>query len=99
MTLERCVGGRRPPGLRAAARVDGGAVGRWLATAADLEAASVPAFVQLARELIAHDAPAALVHAALAAADDEVRHAAAMTALARAHGAEPAPAELDVTPC
>lgn len=39
------------------------------------EAASVPAFLQLAAELMALDAPATLVDAALDAAEDEVRHA------------------------
>jgi hypothetical protein len=43
--------------------------------AAQYECASVPAFLQLAAELLAHDAPDALVAAALAAAEDEIAHA------------------------
>jgi hypothetical protein len=83
--------GRRPAEL---VRADGAArdlVGAWLAEAAQLEAASVPAFEILARELTAHDAPAAFVERALASADDERRHARIMTSLARAHGATPGP--------
>lgn len=88
---EGCVAGRRPPGLGAIAVTTDDEVGRWLATIAHLEAAAVPAFLLLARELVAHQAPAALVHAALVAADDEVRHARVMGALARAHGVTPPP--------
>jgi hypothetical protein len=44
-------------------------------SAAQYECASVPAFLQLAAELLAHDAPDALVERALAAAEDEMRHA------------------------
>jgi hypothetical protein len=82
--------GRRPAGmerLRLSAR--GGNVGRWLAHAAALEAASVPAFRRLARELAAHGAPARLVEAARAAVSEEARHYALMARAARAHGAEP----------
>jgi hypothetical protein len=39
------------------------------------EAASVPAFLQLAADLLAHEAPDDLVEAALDAAEDEIRHA------------------------
>ena len=83
--------GRRPPEW---ARVDAHArdiIGRWLADAAQLEAASVPAFEILARELAAHDAPPQLIARALASADDERRHARIMTAMARTHGAKPGP--------
>ena len=95
---EECSAGRRPPGLCPPARTDGDPAARWLAAAAHLEAASVPAFVLLARDLVAHGAPPALVRAALIAADDEVRHAAVMGALARARGATPPPVELVATP-
>jgi len=44
-------------------------------SAAQYECASVPAFLQLAVELLAHDAPDALVEAALSAAEDEMVHA------------------------
>ena len=43
--------------------------------AAQYECASIPAFLQLADELLAHDAPNALIEAALAAAEDEMVHA------------------------
>jgi hypothetical protein len=75
---------REDPGVR-------GIVGAWLADAAQLEAASVPAFEILAAELRAHDAPPGLIARALESADDERRHARIMTALARAHGATPGP--------
>lgn len=82
-----CIG-RRPEGLRPLPPVDAGAVGRWLAEVAALEAASVPAFRRLAEELRSHGAPEALVGAAVSAADDEVRHARQMAALARRYGAD-----------
>jgi hypothetical protein len=44
-------------------------------SAAQYECASVPAFLQLAVELLAHDAPDVLVEAALSAAEDEMVHA------------------------
>ncbi len=49
---------------------------------AQAEAASVPAFLQLAAELLAHDAPADLVERALDAAEDEIRHARICAAMA-----------------
>jgi rubrerythrin len=51
-----------------------------------LEAASVDAFIHLARELEAHGASARLVRAARRAARDEVRHARIVGALARSEG-------------
>lgn len=82
--------GRRPPGLHAPGALDArDLAGAWLARSAWLEAASVPAFHHLAAELRALGAPAALVRGALAAAADEVRHAAVMTALAHRYGARP----------
>jgi phosphoribosylcarboxyaminoimidazole (NCAIR) mutase len=65
-------------------------IGALFAEAARLEAASIPAFRLLARELSAHRAPAALVRAARSAARDEVRHARATAALARRYRAAPA---------
>ena len=49
--------------------------GRAFAADAQLECASVPAFLQLACELLAQAAPAQLVERALDAACDEIRHA------------------------
>jgi hypothetical protein len=78
--------GRRPEGFTVVARIDSN-VGRTFAEMARLEAASIVAFRTLARELAFHRAPRRLVRAAERAARDEIRHARAMTALARRHGA------------
>ena len=80
--------GRRPAGLASAAPGAVG-VGAYLARCAELERASVTAFLQLAGELDALGAPLELVAAARRAAGDEVRHAALMAALARRAGAAP----------
>jgi len=91
-----CRGGRRPDEwVRAEGRAHE-VVGAWLAEAAQVEAASVPAFEILADELRAHHAPPALVARALASADDERRHARVMASLARAHGATPGPVRVVV---
>jgi hypothetical protein len=85
-------GGRRPEGLaRSATRPL--SAGAWLVELARLEAASVPAFDRLARELAHHQAPAELVRGALCAKQDEIRHARIASRLARREGAEPAPPE------
>ena len=54
----------------------------WFRAMARLEAASVVAFQELARELEAHRAPRSLVDAAWRARDDEVRHATLTASLA-----------------
>ncbi|WP_394849134.1 ferritin-like domain-containing protein [Pendulispora brunnea] len=85
-----CSPGRRPEGFAmAGASVDASPLGRFFAEAAELEAASVPAFLRLAEELAHHGAPADLVLHACDAARDEIRHTAMMTSLARRFGAEP----------
>ncbi len=82
--------GRRPEGLHLdGACADPDDVGGQLAAMAELEAASVPAFERLSRELAAHGAPAALVRRARAAMRDEVRHARAMTRLAARYRSTP----------
>jgi len=87
---EPCGVGRKPAGLVAARCLDAPtAIGAWLAEAAWLEAVSVHAFVQLARELEHHGAPRMLVRLAIAAARDEVRHAALVGQLAARYGARP----------
>jgi hypothetical protein len=89
---EICSGpsGRRTAGLRRPARTKAASVlGEYFADAAFLEAASVPAFERLARELGVHGAPAELVRAAERSARDEVRHARTAARLARRYGAEP----------
>jgi hypothetical protein len=76
--------GRRPEGLVACA--GGGAIGGWLARAACLEGASVPAFQRLIGELEGFHAPAGLLRRAQRARQDEVRHHRIMRALARRFG-------------
>jgi hypothetical protein len=91
LSCDVCPGsGRRPPCLESA-RTRGATrdLGAYFATLAHLEAASVPAFRRIARELRVHGAPRALVRAATSAARDEVRHARATTRLARRFGVEP----------
>jgi hypothetical protein len=84
------VDGRRPAGLvEVASFAARDRAGAWLAEAAWLEAASIHAFVELARELKERGAPGRLVRAALAAAQDEVRHTEVMTQLALRYGAQP----------
>jgi hypothetical protein len=88
-------GGRRPVGLaRARPRRARTPLGAYFARMAHDEAASVHAFDRMRAELVALGAPRSLVRAADRSARDEGRHARVMAALARAHGAEPAPARV-----
>jgi hypothetical protein len=64
-----------------------GSFGALLAQLAQAEAVSVVAFRELAGALTAANAPAALIARAERAAEDEVRHAALMSAHARRYGA------------
>lgn len=85
-----CAVGRFPPGLRRRGVARGRSpVGRFLASVAELEAASVPAFDQLGRELRCHGAPRALRRGAESARRDEIRHARTTRRLARRYGVEP----------
>ena len=85
-----CYGGRRPDGLLPPVGPGRSSeLAHWLACSAHLEAASIDAFLILARELEAHQAPAILVQASRAAARDELRHAAAMSWLALRRGSKP----------
>lgn len=85
-----CHVGRRPAGLCATPHARGvSPLPAFLAQAARLEAASVYAFERLARELAQLGAPATLITDARHSARDEVRHAHAMSALARRFGGEP----------
>jgi hypothetical protein len=99
---EDCGGaGRPPPGFvpHAARHAAGaGEVARYLAQAAELEAASVEAFARLSRELALHGAPAELVAAARAAMVEEQAHAHAVGRLARRYGYEPRPVEVRPLP-
>jgi hypothetical protein len=87
--------GRRPEGfIEPSDPRRGTAAGRWLARAAALEGASIPAFRRLARELAAHGAPDRLVRAARAAVAEEARHFAMMARAARAEGVAVRPARV-----
>ena len=87
--------GRLPAGMCIVAEGDeGAALGRYFARVTHLEAASVYAFRQLARELAAHGAPADLIRRADDAARDEARHTRLMFALARRFGGNPIPPEV-----
>lgn len=87
LPVPRVTCGRRTDGAGVAPVRGPDALGRALAEMAALEAASIPAFARLARELAAHGAPRSLRRSAERARLDEVRHAATMRSLARARGA------------
>jgi hypothetical protein len=84
-----CATGRRPDGLEAPESKEGNALGRYFATVAYLEAASVDAFRAMGAELARHRAPRRLLRAAGRAARDEVRHARVTGRLARRFGVVP----------
>lgn len=96
----RCNGiaGRRPPGLAPARVTPRTPVGDHFAAMAHLESASVRAFRDLARWLVAHGAPAALPLAARRAEEDERRHARATARMARRFGGIPAPPRVRSVP-
>jgi hypothetical protein len=79
-----CVGGRRPRAWLAE-RAPITCVQQQLDGMAEMEHVSITAFIELAAQLEAHRAPAALVARCRAAADDERRHVALLVEL----GAEP----------
>jgi hypothetical protein len=82
--------GRLPAGLcRRARPTRGGAVGRFFAEVAELEASAVAAFGQLADELAVHRAPRPLLRDALRSRRDEIRHARVTARLARRYGTRP----------
>lgn len=85
----RCPGGRRPGRLRFAKDKAGSPVAAWIARMSQLEAASVPAFRRLANHLRHYGAPDSLVDGARSAVRDEIGHARALRAIARARGARP----------
>ena len=64
-------------------------LGDFFAEVAHLEAAAVPAFGQLARELAIHGAPRSMIRAALRSRRDEIRHARVTAAIARRFGGRP----------
>ena len=73
-------------------------LGAFFGHMAHLEAAAVPAFERLARELAAHGAPKRLIAAARRSARDEVRHAAAVARLARRFGGTVPPLVVEELP-
>ncbi|MGH7285994.1 MAG: hypothetical protein ACRELY_31120 [Polyangiaceae bacterium] len=79
-----CIGGRRPEGY--ASRQEANDARAFFETLASLEAASIPAFERLARELEAHGASRDLVSAARRARGDEIRHVKIVSDLARRFG-------------
>jgi hypothetical protein len=82
--------GRRPPGLRSMHRRRGAPpLGEHFAAMAHMEAASVPAFALIGRELAQHGAPHALRVQAARAQRDEQRHARLAAHLALRFGARP----------
>lgn len=81
--------GRRPEGLLPMNDDAHGGVAGLLARMAWLEAASVPAFAALARDLARHGAPPELVERALSARSDEIMHARLTREAARRYGASP----------
>ena len=98
-TNPQCAYGRKPEGFELAGASDAASpLGRFFTEAAELEAASVPAFLRLAEELAHHRAPVDLVNRARDAARDEIRHTAMMTSLARRFGAEPSTPEIPSRP-
>jgi hypothetical protein len=93
--------GRLPEGAVACGAREPGsqALPHHLAAMAELEAASIPAFDRLARELAAYGAPAKLVRRAYAAMRDEIRHERVMRALAIQHGVAPRAIAVTELPC
>ncbi|NUO48389.1 MAG: ferritin-like domain-containing protein [Polyangiaceae bacterium] len=86
-----CSSGRRPHRLVAPRSKRRATAASYFARAAHLEAASVIAFVDLARELALHGGAEDLVRASIRSAVEEARHARLMTRLALAAGVRPEP--------
>ncbi|MDX2089123.1 MAG: hypothetical protein SFX73_14795 [Kofleriaceae bacterium] len=97
--FERHNWGRRPEGLVVDGALSGSDVATELARMAELEAASVPAFERLARELEHHGAPAELIRRARCAMGDEIRHARDLGALANRFGCAPRAIDAPALPC
>lgn len=84
-----CESGRDSVCIVSDSKVQGpSAYAAWLASTAHAEAASVKSFLELARELQDHGAPASLAHRARNAAREDVEHARVMARMARSHGAQ-----------
>ena len=92
-TVKDCTG-RRPEGFPASGYAND--LRGYFNAVAVLEAASVPAFERLARELEAHGGPRELVRAARSAKRDEIRHAKIVGGLAKKLGGETSHVAFDV---
>jgi hypothetical protein len=88
--LYECIGGRRPIGHQECVQEQNG-LGGYFARCAHMEASSVVAFVQLARQLRSFDAPQELINRCVEAANDEILHAHLFRHLASEQGASSAP--------
>lgn len=89
-----CSSGRRPHRLVASRSTRPSTAASYFARAAHLEAASVIAFVDLARELTLHGGADDLARLAIRSAAEEARHARLMTGLALRAGVRPEPVRL-----
>lgn len=96
-TAEEMCLGRRPIGY-IEPNGNGSDLGAHFAQVAQLEAASVLAFVELAQQLKGFKAPNRLVRRCLMAADDEVRHARAFMNLAKGFGSTIQPIDCEAVP-
>ena len=96
-TAEEMCLGRRPIGY-IEPNGNGSDLGTHFAQVAQLEAASVLAFVELAKQLKGFKAPNHLVRRCLMAADDEVRHARAFMNLAKGFGSTIQPINCEAVP-
>lgn len=85
----KCAIGRRPEGFVVEHESASPSLGDYFAIAAELEAASVDAFLILRDELVLHGAPKRLVAGAERAARDEVRHARMTASVAKRNGKAP----------
>ncbi len=85
----KCALGRRPEGFVVESESGSPSLGEYFAIAAELEAASVDAFLILRDELVLHGAPKRLVAGAERAARDEVRHARMTASVAKRNGKAP----------
>lgn len=89
--------GRKPEGFTLASRDDGATLGGHFAEAAEMEAASVDAFLRLDEELRAAGAPESLRRRARRSAEDERRHTQAMVLLGERFGGSPRPFVIEPT--
>lgn len=92
-----CIG-RRPAALRPCRVTGPSPLGAYWARIAHLEAASIPAFATLHRELAHYGAPPSLLRAAQRAMRDEARHALSTRRLARRFGGAVPRASVDKRP-